>query len=220
MQTRLLRVLEDGQVRPVGSERSRQVNVRVIAATHRDLERMVAEGTFREDLYYRLNVVSVTIPPLRERADDVPLLVRHFLALHRARSSGGAPSRPHEVTPEALAVLSGYDWPGNVRQLENEVRRAVLLCDGPIDVEHLSPAVAAAAPAHDRGIRRRTGGSSAGLSVRHRVDQLEVDLVRQALERTGGNQTNAAKLLGISRYGLHKMMKRLGLTAASRGSDD
>src|SRR5262249_44550003 len=134
MQTRLLRVLEDGMVRPVGSERSRKVDVRVIAATHRDLAEMVKAKAFREDLFYRLDIIAVRIPSLRERADDVPLLVQHLLEKH------GEGSRAR-VTPAAMDRLAAYAWPGNVRQLENEVRRALLLSDGVIDEEHLSAEV-------------------------------------------------------------------------------
>jgi serine/threonine-protein kinase PknK len=195
MQTKLLRVLEDNIVRPVGSTRSRKVDVRIIAATHRDLEQMVAEGTFREDLYYRINVITIQIPPLRERASDIPLLVDHLIAKH-------APGRRAKVTPAARRRLLAHPWPGNVRQLENEVRRALLLSDHEIDIEHLS------VPSLDE-----KSDVDLGLNIRARSDRLEVELVSDALGRTGGNQTQAAKLLGVSRYGLHKMMKRLGLSA-------
>ncbi|MBW2456103.1 MAG: sigma 54-interacting transcriptional regulator, partial [Deltaproteobacteria bacterium] len=195
MQTKLLRVLEDSIVRPVGSTRPRKVDVRIIAATHRDLEKMVAEGTFREDLYYRINVIAVQIPPLRERASDIPLLVDHLLAKH-------APGRQAKVTAAARRRLMGCGWPGNVRQLENEVRRALLLSDDQIDVEHLS----IPSEGEDADV-------DLGFNIRARIDRLETELASQALERTGGNQTQAAKLLGLSRYGLHKMMKRLGISA-------
>ncbi len=195
MQTKLLRVLEDSIVRPVGSTRSRKVDVRIIAATHRDLEQMVAEGAFREDLYYRINVITIQIPPLRERASDIPLLVDHLIAKH-------APGRRAKLTAAARQRLMGHPWPGNVRQLENEVRRALLLSDHQIDVEHLS--------IPDQSDQRDV---DLGLNVRARIDRLETELVGHALGRTGGNQTQAAKLLGLSRYGLHKMMKRLGLSA-------
>jgi transcriptional regulator with PAS, ATPase and Fis domain len=193
MQTKLLRVLEDGVVRPLGSERPRRVNVRIIAATHRDLEEMVAQGGFREDLYYRLNVITVTIPPLRERPSDIPLLVRHLLAKHGAGSN-------EPVTPAAMQALARHRWPGNVRQLENEIRRALLLSDGEIDLEHLT---VVATDDHDE--------VPVGLDIRSQVNRLETQLVGAALIQTGGNQTRAAELLGISRYGLHKMMKRLGI---------
>ncbi|HVY47620.1 MAG TPA: sigma-54 dependent transcriptional regulator, partial [Minicystis sp.] len=193
MQTKLLRVLEDGEVRPVGSERSRKVDVRVVAATHRDLEGMVKARTFREDLFYRLSIIPLRIPPLSERADDVPVLVQHFLAKH-----GDGKKR---ISSAAMDRLVSYGWPGNVRQLENEVRRALVLSDATIGVEHLSPDVAGA-PAGKREL---------GLALRARIDALELSLVREALERTRGNQTKAATLLGVSRFGLQKMMKRLGV---------
>jgi serine/threonine-protein kinase PknK len=198
MQTKLLRVLEDGLVRPVGSERARKVDVRVVAATHRDLEAMVKARTFREDLYYRLNIVSLRIPPLRARPSDIPLLLQFFVKAH----CKGAEVK---LTKGAMAKLLSYAWPGNVRQLENEVRRAIVLSDGIIDVDHLSPDVAgAAAPLR----------AADGLNVRERIDALEVELVQKALERTKGNQTRAAKLLGLSRFGLQKMMKRLGVSTS------
>ncbi|WP_437514491.1 sigma 54-interacting transcriptional regulator [Sorangium sp. So ce1099] len=197
MQTKLLRVLEDGLVRPLGSERARKVDVRVIAATHRDLEALVRARAFREDLLYRLNIIMIRVPPLRERATDVPLIVQHLISKH---SRG-----PIRVTRGAMERLSAHGWPGNVRQLENEIRRALVLCDGTIDREHLSPDVA------------HGGGGAApgelGLNVRARIDALETELVREALERTRGNQTQAAKLLGLSRFGLQKMIKRLSIDA-------
>ncbi|MCC6558454.1 MAG: sigma 54-interacting transcriptional regulator, partial [Polyangiaceae bacterium] len=194
MQTKLLRVLEDGVLRPVGSERARKVDVRVIAATHRDLDAMVRAHTFREDLSYRLNIITIRVPPLRERAGDVPLIVRHLIKKH-----GGAEVR---VTRAAMDRLTAFAWPGNIRQLENEVRRAIVLSDGTIDLEHLSPEIVRSGAAPPRDL---------GLNVRARIDALETDLVREALERTRGNQTQAAKLLGLSRFGLQKMIKRLGI---------
>ncbi|WP_438001259.1 sigma 54-interacting transcriptional regulator [Sorangium sp. So ce185] len=196
MQTKLLRVLEDGLVRPLGSDRARKVDVRVIAATHRDLDALVRARAFREDLFYRLNIITIRVPPLRERATDVPLIVQHLVAKH-----GRGPVR---VTRGAMERLSAYGWPGNVRQLENEIRRAIVLCDGTIDREHLSPEIA-----HGGGAAPR----ELGLNVRARIDALETELVRDALERTRGNQTQAAKLLGLSRFGLQKMIKRLAIEA-------
>jgi transcriptional regulator with GAF, ATPase, and Fis domain len=195
MQAKLLRVLEDGLVRPVGSERARKVDVRVVTATHRDLAEMVRARTFREDLLYRLSVITIPIPALRERAGDVPLLVRHFLDKH----ARGAPIR---VTRAAMERLGAYPWPGNVRQLENEIRRSIVLSDGTIDREHLSKEVDAGGAGRPPAL---------GLEVRSRVDALEADLVREAMRRTQGNQTQAAKLLGLSRFGLQKMIKRLAL---------
>lgn len=197
MQSKLLRVLQDGEVRPVGSERAHKVDVRVIAATHRDLLQMVKQGTFREDLYYRLNVITIQVPPLRERVGDIERLVHHFVRIH-------APERRVRVTPEAFAVLGRYDWPGNIRQLENEVQRFLVIGDDVIDPSHLSAAV--------QGEAQRAVPQDLGLNVRRHVDALETELVLSALEKTGGNQTRAAELLGLSRFGLQKMMKRLEIT--------
>lgn len=196
MQTKLLRVLEDGMLRPVGSERARKVNVRIITATHRDLAAMVKAKTFREDLYYRLNIITIRIPPLRERSSDIPLIVHHLLRKH-----GGASGVKPRVTQAAMDRLVAFAWPGNVRQLENEIRRALVLSDGTIDVEHLSPEIAGQTAAAPR--------EEVGLNVRRRIDALEVALVRDALQKTRGNQTQAAKLLGLSRFGLQKMIRRL-----------
>ncbi|MFO0762452.1 MAG: sigma 54-interacting transcriptional regulator [Byssovorax sp.] len=198
MQTKLLRVLEDGLVRPVGSERARKVDVRVIAATHRDLAAMVKARTFREDLFYRLDIITLRIPPLRERTEDIPLLVRHLLDKHEGRGR----ARSIRVTPAAMDRLVAHPWPGNVRQLENEIRRAMVLSDGVIDEEHLSP---------ELGQGPTPAPREAGLDLRRRIDALERSLVREALERTGNNQTKAARLLGLSRFGLQKMVKRLGI---------
>ncbi len=196
MQAKLLRVLQDGKLRPVGGEREREVDVRVVAATHRDLDAMVAAGTFREDLFYRLNVITLRVPPLRERSEDIPILVEHFVRKH-------APGRAIKVTRQAMAKLAGHTWPGNVRQLENEVRRALVLGDGSIDVTELSADVARGGAGAAR---------AAGIDMRSRVDQLESELVVEALGKTRGNQTRAAEILGISRFGLQKMMKRLKIT--------
>jgi transcriptional regulator with PAS, ATPase and Fis domain len=230
MQAKLLRVLQDGEVRAVGGERPRKVDVRVIGATHRDLEAMVSAGQFREDLLYRLNVITVRVPALREHPEDRPLLVEHFVRKHEkhekhAREAavgegeaqngtpGGASSdasnsaseprdRKVRVTRAAMAKLMAFSWPGNARQLENEVRRALVLGDGTIDVTELSADVVRGGPSAARG---------AGLDMRTRVDALETELLREALTKTRGNQTRAAQMLGLSRFGLQKMMKRLNV---------
>jgi transcriptional regulator with GAF, ATPase, and Fis domain len=196
MQAKLLRVLQDGEVRPLGGERARHVDVRIIGATHRDLEAMVQAGSFREDLFYRLNVITIAVPSLRERAADIPLLVEHLLGKH----AGG---RKLRVTRAAMDKLTSFSWPGNVRQLENEIRRAVVLADevdGRIDVAELSKEIAQAGPPSMR---------DTGRGLRARIDALELEAVSQALVTTHGNQTQAARLLGLSRFGLQKMMKRL-----------
>jgi serine/threonine-protein kinase PknK len=199
MQSKLLRVLQDGEVRPVGGDRARKVDVRVIGATHRDLEAMVAAGGFREDLFYRLNVITLRLPALRERTEDIPALVDHFLAKH-------AHGAPVKVTRAAMAKLVAFGWPGNVRQLENEVRRALVMGEGAIDVSILSDDVARGGPPGARGT---------GQDLRTRVDALEATLLTEALAKTRGNQTRAAQMLGLSRFGLQKMMKRLGVKAPS-----
>jgi transcriptional regulator with GAF, ATPase, and Fis domain len=192
MQSKLLRVLEDGVVRPVGAEREHRVDVRLVAATHRDLGELVARGLFREDLRYRLDVVRLMVPPLRDRLDDVPLLARHFVERNRG-------DRNVAITKQALAALARHAWPGNVRELENEMRRALVACDDVLDVEHLTL---------EQASRTRPPET---MHLRTRIDALEVELVSDALARTSGNQTRAAELLGLSRYGLHKLMLRLGL---------
>ena len=197
MQSRLLRVLQDGEVRPVGGDKTRRVDVRVIAATHRDLQDMVARGLFREDLYYRLAVLVVRVPALRDRREDVPELVAHFLR-ESARPSAG-------VDRAALAALSSAPWPGNVRQLRNEVLRAVVLSEDTIRPEHLTVAIAA-------GARPRTDAAP-GSDLRNAVEDVERTMVVQALAAHGGNQTRAAKALGLSRFGLQKKLRRLGITA-------
>jgi len=195
MQAKLLRVLQEGEVRPVGGERSTKIDVRVLGATHRDLEAMVREGRFREDLYYRLAVVTIAVPPLRDRTEDLPSLVEHCLK----RFANG---RKVRVTRAALSVLATAPWPGNVRQLENELRRAMVLSDDILDVEHLSPELREP---------RRNGRDGGPPGLRDQLDALERRLVTEALRRAAGNQTHAAKALGVSRFGLQKMMKRLGL---------
>jgi serine/threonine-protein kinase PknK len=199
MQAKLLRALQNGDIRPVGAESGRRVDVRVIGATHRDLEALVREGRFREDLYYRLNVIAVRVPSLRERLGDVPLIVRHFVRMHGA-------DRRVKVSKAAMDALSAFAWPGNVRQLENEIRRALVLSDEVIELQHLSPELRVPAAGEMR---------ADGLNLRQRLDTLEAELVRTALRRTEGNQTRAAELLGVSRFGLQKMMKRLEIELAS-----
>jgi transcriptional regulator with GAF, ATPase, and Fis domain len=195
MQVKLLRVLQDGEVRPVGGNKAHKVDVRIICATHRDLEKMVAEGNFREDLYYRLNVVSVRVPPLRDRAEDIPVLLAHFIEKYAADKRIG-------IAPSAARRLLSFGWPGNVRQLENEVRRAVVLADRTIDEHVLSEEI----------VRSKTVASGGG-TLRARIDELETAAVRDALKRTRGNQTRAAALLGLSRFGLQKMIRRLAIDA-------
>ncbi|MBN1655316.1 MAG: sigma 54-interacting transcriptional regulator [Deltaproteobacteria bacterium] len=193
MQSRLLRALEEGQVRPVGGERTRRIDVRVLAATHRKLERMVADKSFRDDLYYRLAVVSIVIPPLRDRSEDIPALVAYFIAKHAKQRAVGIDRR-------ALDYLSRRSWPGNVRQLENAIRRALVLSDEVIREEHL---VDSSDPTSDRQVGE--------FDLKAQMRNLETRLIRRALEAARGNQTQAARLLGLSRYGLQKMLKRIDM---------
>ena len=193
MQTKLLRVLQDGEVRRVGGHRTRSTDVRIIAASNKDLSRLVEKGHFREDLYYRLNVVRIPLPPLRERREDIPLLVEHFFAKH-------APDSPRTIQAAALAALMGYAWPGNVRELENEVMRLSALAGEVISPDDLSLQVRGGVPLQL--------GDGDDLSIKPRVEHMEKDLIARALKRTNGNNTQAAKLLGLSRYGLLKKLKR------------
>ena len=202
LQSKLLRVLQDGEVRRVGAERSRKVDVRIIAASNKDLARLVEDGRFREDLYYRLNVVRIDVPPLRERIDDLPLLVEHIVAKHAA--SGRMPVR--RVSRDAMRKLCAYRWPGNVRELENELLRASILAASEIiGVDDLSPRIAGGVDAE--------AASADDLALKPRVERLERSLIRDALHKSRGNQSQAAKLLGLSRFGLQKKIKRYALEA-------
>jgi Nif-specific regulatory protein len=202
LQAKLLRVLQEGELRPLGSHQVKHVNVRVVAATNRKLEDEVAQGRFREDLYYRLKVFPLRVPPLRERRDDVGRLAQHFLEI--ASREMGKPVAG--FAQETLAALSAYDWPGNVRELENEVQRLVIQADPGafITPDLLSPTV-----------RRVEGlvqnlGATAG-SLKDRVEQVERFIVLEVLREHDNNKTNAAKTLGITREGLHKKLKQLGI---------
>ena len=203
LQVKLLRFLEDEQVRRVGDTRSEKVDVHVVAATARDLVRATKEGLFREDLFYRLNVVNLRLPSLRERPEDVPALVEHFLAKHR-RLRPEAPLRG--VSPEALEVLLAHRWPGNVRELEHAIERAVVLADGPMIQETDLPDDVRAGPGPAPVAR-----TSADLSVKRAFRALEQQLIRDALDRTGGNRTRAAELLDLSYRALLYKIKEYGI---------
>jgi two-component system response regulator HupR/HoxA len=204
-QVKLLRVLEEGEIRPVGDVRVRHVEVRVIAATNRDLAAEVAAGRFRADLYYRLNVFPIVLPPLRERRDDVPLLAAHFVARHaeRLRRTVGG------VTPEALALLAAYDFPGNVRELENEMERAVLLCDDgeAITPDLLSERIVLHAPAAG------TSNGTSAATLAGMVAEFERTRIVEQLATCNGNKSEAARRFGLTYRGLLAKMQRLGLIA-------
>jgi DNA-binding NtrC family response regulator len=197
LQVRLLRTLELGEVRPVGSSRAMSVDVRVIAATHRDLERAAREGSFRQDLFYRLHVFAIRVPPLRERREDIPLLAAHFLAGFASRGRGAA-----SLTPGAVAALAAYDWPGNVRELENTLERlAVEARSGTIDVVDLPPAFREQPLSPEAPL-------FAGLPS---LEEMEKRYLRHVLAAVKGNRSRAAEVLGIDRRTLYRMAERFGL---------
>ncbi len=203
MQGKLLRVLQAGEFRRLGSERTRKVDVRIVAASNSDLARMVEEGKFRQDLYFRLNVARIFLPPLRDRRDDIPLIVAHLAAKHAGAGGRGAGSGPKPIDAEVLARLIDYRWPGNVRELENEIMRAMALSGERITVADLSPQVAA------RGDGAVGGAEDPdSLFLKPRVERLERSLIREALARCSHNQTKAAEALGLSRFGLQKKLRR------------
>ena len=204
LQAKLLRALQEEEVRPVGESKPRRVDVRVIAATARDLEGEVRAGRFREDLFYRLDVLRVRVPPLRERREDIPLLVDHFLACFAATL--GKPVR--ELSDDALAKLVAYPWPGNVRELENVIERAVILVRGErIGARDLPPNVTAPA-------REAPPGGVADFSLREARRACETQAIERALAATSGNRTHAARLLGISHRALLYKLKEYGLQGA------
>ena len=228
LQMKLLRVLQEREFERVGDSHTIKVDVRVIAATNSDLARLVAEGQFREDLFYRLNVIPVQVPPLRDRKEDIPLLVQHFLAKFEAerhaaqdkedRPLAGSPRRdardaprpaaPLTVSQEAMRRLMAYPWPGNVRQLENAVERAVAFTAGrfqidvgdlPTEVQQAQEIVAASAVTLPED----------GLDLDAYVAGIERELIQRSLERTGGNKGQAARLLNLKRTTLVEKLKRL-----------
>jgi two-component system response regulator HupR/HoxA len=194
MQLRLLRVLQEGELRRVGETTTRRVDVRVIAATNADLEAAVAAGAFRKDLFYRLNVFPVHLPPLRERAGDIPALAEHFLAIYRARARRPVPS----ISPEAMARLIAYPFPGNVRELENEIERAVTLAEPgePIAPAHLS----------DR-VRLDRAAATTPSTLNDAIEHLKRRMIEDAL-RECGSKTRAAERLGLTRQSLQQMLRR------------
>jgi two-component system response regulator AtoC len=215
MQVKLLRALQESEFERVGGIKTIHVDVRLVAATNRDLKKLIAANAFREDLFYRLNVVSIRLPALRERESDIPLLVEHFLAKFNERLK----KQVVGVEPEALDILSAYGWPGNIRELENVMERSVLFCDAQkLRVEDLpgelrGSAGSVAPPTSDAAGEGMPLSSEGGLKehVKVAMSRLERDLVSRALKQTNGNVTHAARLLKISRKGLQLKMKELGL---------
>jgi DNA-binding NtrC family response regulator len=213
VQAKLLRALQDRKVDRVGSPYPVPVDVRVVAATHRDLEREVAAGRFRADLYYRIHVVPISLPPLRDRREDIHLLAEVFLARVRGEAGRG----PSRIAPEALVALERHGWPGNVRELENAIERAVALADGeaiavsdlPEEVQHASRAEAL-----------RDALRAGRLDLESAVARFEGGLIREALGRCAGNQTRAAEQLGITRRLLKLKLDRYGLSGSDSPQSD
>ena len=194
-QAKVLRVLQEGEFEPVGASRTIKVDVRVLAATNQDLAQLVADRRFREDLFYRLHVISVTVPPLRERRDDVPLLAQHFLRRHAARNHRTLDG----FTEAGLARLADYAWPGNVRELEHAIERAVVLARGPlVDVTDLPEGVAQAEPSSSRVVP---------IPIGMPLEEVEQRLIEETLRQTKGDKELAAKLLGIASRTIYRKLK-------------
>ena len=211
-QVKLLRVLQEGEIRPLGSGRTRQVDVRVVAATNKNLELEVREGRFREDLYYRLAAVTVQLPSLRERLDDIPILAKALL--QDAMKNLG--KRVRGFTDEALACMCAYHWPGNVRELQNEIRHMLVMADGELlGAELLSRRVLHAAPEEDDdllGLLADRGGS-----LKDRIEDLEARILKETLIRHRWNKSRAAQELGLSRVGLRSKLERYGIEPVGTG---
>jgi two-component system response regulator AtoC len=208
LQMKMLRVLQEREFERIGENRTIKVDVRIVAATNADLMKMVKEGTFREDLYYRLNVIAVHLTPLRERPDDIPLLVQSFLTKFSNRETTRSPDRQISVSQEAMRRLMAHAWPGNVRQLENAIERALAMLGGrtQIEVGDLPPDLQpveqdAAAPSLDL--------PENGIDLPALVAQIEKDLIERALTRTAQNRGAAARLLGLKRTTLVEKLKRM-----------
>jgi two-component system response regulator HydG len=214
VQNKLLRVLQEREIKPVGAETFVRIDVRVLAATNKDLKALVGRGTFREDLYWRLAVVPLKVPPLRERREDLPLLVTHILARRRGAVAPGSARAgetrrwPTRVSPAALAKLAAYGWPGNIRELENVLSRAAILCDGDeIRAEDIPSLDPGDAMVRDVAVDGRTLKDIVDDAVR----AVERQSIRDALGKAGGSPARAAKLLGISRASIYSKMKSHGI---------
>ncbi len=205
LQVKLLRVLQEGEIRPVGDNRLIPVDVRVVAATLRDLENDVIEGRFRDDLYYRLNVISIKIPPLRQRKDDIPILTNHFIKQNMEKL--GLPVRG--IEKEALKILIEHPWPGNVRELENCIERAMILTENEmITITSLPKAVSSQESNNNQSLHF----DDDQLSIKYHTKNLEMNLIKRALKKTSGNRTHAAKLLEISHRTLLYKLKEYELS--------
>jgi len=212
MQKKLLRVLQEGEFRVLGSDRSVEVDVRLLAASHQSLQEMVKEGKFREDLYYRIAVLSVDLPALRDRRDDIPLLADHLL-LRAAREAGrDVPVLPHDV----ITALCAHDWPGNVRELENEMRRLLVLSEGEVRLANLSESVRGGDGAGGLDERAAAMQAIETGDIKTAVADLERRSIEAALAQAGGNKSRAAETLGLSRFALQRKLDKYGLGKTKR----
>ena len=208
MQVKLLRAIQEGEFERVGGIRTKKVDVRLIGATNRDLKAAVEDGSFRDDLYYRLNVVKVHLPPLRERRSDIPLLLDHFLGKFNARLGRAVQG----IDDEAIDKVLRYGWPGNIRELENAVERCILFCEGElITPDALPPEIGQIEASSGREGEALEADTSLKAQVRAAAERVERDLIVRALKQTGGNVTHAARLLKISRKSLQNKMKEFNL---------
>ncbi|MEW6074739.1 MAG: sigma-54 dependent transcriptional regulator [Candidatus Omnitrophota bacterium] len=208
LQVKLLRVLQDGELERVGDNTTKKVDVRVIAATNQGLEKLIEQGKFRQDLYYRLNIISMEIPPLRDRKSDIPLLIQSFIEKHAAHSK----RRVKEITKDAVELLMKYDWPGNVRELENIIERAVILSKGEyITPQDLPECIFGIKESNNAAAPSCDDGNGNGFKLKDALKEPERDLLVKALNSVNWNRNEAAGVLGINRTTLYKKMVRYGL---------
>ncbi|MCC6742479.1 MAG: sigma-54-dependent Fis family transcriptional regulator, partial [Acidobacteria bacterium] len=218
---KLLRFLESGEIQPLGESKPSKVDVRVVAATNSDLERAVEEGRFREDLFHRLNIIRIVVPPLRERREEIPVLADHFLKHFAERLGKSVLS----LTPDAMASLTGYFWPGNVRQLRNEMERvaAYAVAGSKVTETDLSPELTSSGGGrrYERSadLESRSGGRGvndrSSRNLKEATAMFERNLIETALERSGFSLSRAARELGMSRRGLHVKMAQLGIARSA-----
>ena len=216
MQVKLLRVLQERKVKPVGGVAEREVDVRIVAATNRDLETEVEKGTFRQDLFYRLNVIQLRLPPLRERREDIALLVTHFIRKFSAEHG----RQIHGADPEAMSALMAYHFPGNVRELENLIERAVTLAPADQVSAEALPTLKGLSSAETPLGAPASALPETGLDLERVVEDFERGLIIKALERTSGNRTEAARLLGVTFRSLRYRLSKLGITGADSPSEN
>jgi DNA-binding NtrC family response regulator len=196
LQAKLLRVIEERQVRPLGDTHSYPIDVRIVSASNRDMKAQIHDGRFREDLYYRLNVIDIELPPLRERREDIPLLIQHFISRF-----GKEPKRISGVSEDALKILINYSWPGNVRELENVIQRAIVLSQHEIILPEDLP-ISMMKNGNENLIEK-------GVSQKYTIDQLEKEYIRKVLIEVGGNKTKAAEILGLDRKTLYRKLEEI-----------